>query len=210
MRPTGAFDSLDAIADIAIRANDRVFRLGDIARVYRGYVDPPQQKMRWRGHEALGLGITMAQGGDVIQLGSFYLRYLNPRASAGADLERTMIIRGVRGLFEAETQRAGPAHERPVASARRTSVRFPKGRVRVIAGPRAGETIALDRVIATFGKPGEELAVITRRPQGYFVTHVEGRRVPRVNAQSIGVEARTLRHGDVIEVADQKLELLLD
>ena len=69
VRPSGAFDSLDAIADIAIRANDRVFRLGDIAHVYRGYVDPPQQKMRWRGHEALGLGITMAQGGDVIQLG---------------------------------------------------------------------------------------------------------------------------------------------
>src|SRR5207248_11469487 len=69
VRPTGAFDSLDAIADLAIRANDRVFRLGDIARVYRGYVDPPQQKMRWRGREALGLGITMAQGGDVIELG---------------------------------------------------------------------------------------------------------------------------------------------
>jgi multidrug efflux pump len=69
VRPTGAFDSLDAIRDFAIRANDRVFRLGDIAHVYRGYVDPPQQKMRWKGKEALGLGITMAQGGDVIELG---------------------------------------------------------------------------------------------------------------------------------------------
>ena len=69
VRPTGAFDSLDAIRDFAIRANDRVFRLGDIAHVYRGYVDPPQQKMRWKGKEALGVGITMAQGGDVIQLG---------------------------------------------------------------------------------------------------------------------------------------------
>ena len=69
VRPTGAFDSLEAIADISVRANDRVFRLGDVAHVYRGYVDPPQQKMRWRGREALGLGITMAQGGDVIELG---------------------------------------------------------------------------------------------------------------------------------------------
>jgi multidrug efflux pump len=69
VRPSGAFDSEDAIRDIAIRANDRVFRLGDIARVERGYVDPPQQKMRWKGREALGLGITMAQGGDVIELG---------------------------------------------------------------------------------------------------------------------------------------------
>jgi pSer/pThr/pTyr-binding forkhead associated (FHA) protein len=150
------------------------------------------------------------QHGDVIQLGSFYLRYLNPRASTEADLERTMIIRGIRGIAAAATQRARQAQEPTIASARRTNVRFPRGRVRVIAGSRAGETIALDRVIATFGKPGEELAVITRRPQAYFVTHVEGRRAPRVNGRSIGLDARSLRHGDVIEVADAKLELLLD
>jgi len=69
VRPTGAFDSVDAIRDIAIRANNRVFRLGDIATVTRGYVDPPQQKMRWQGKEALGLGVTMVKGGDVIELG---------------------------------------------------------------------------------------------------------------------------------------------
>ena len=69
VRPTGAFDSVDAIRDIAIRANSRVFRLGDIAKITRGYVDPPQQKMRWQGKEALGLGVTMVKGGDVIELG---------------------------------------------------------------------------------------------------------------------------------------------
>jgi len=69
LRPTGAFDSLDAIRDLALRANNRVFRLGDIATVERGYVDPPQQRMRFRGREALGIGITMAKGGDVIELG---------------------------------------------------------------------------------------------------------------------------------------------
>ena len=69
VRPSGAFDSLDAIRDIAIRAGNRVFRLGDIAEIRRGYVDPPQQRMRFRGHEALGIGVTMATGGDVIELG---------------------------------------------------------------------------------------------------------------------------------------------
>ncbi len=69
VRPTGAFDNVDAIRDIAIRANNRVFRLGDIATVTRGFVDPPQQKMRWQGKDALGLGITMIKGGDVIVLG---------------------------------------------------------------------------------------------------------------------------------------------
>ena len=69
LRPTGAFASVEAIRDIAIRANNRVLRLGDIATVTRGYVDPPQQKMRFHGREALGVGITMAKGGDVIELG---------------------------------------------------------------------------------------------------------------------------------------------
>jgi multidrug efflux pump len=69
LRPTGAFDSLDAIRDITMRANSRALRLGDIATVTRGYVDPPQQQMRFRGQEALGLGITMVKGGDVIELG---------------------------------------------------------------------------------------------------------------------------------------------
>src|SRR5499427_1732457 len=52
LRPTGAFDSLDAIRDITIRANNRVLRLGDIATVTRGDVDPPEQQMRFRGNEA--------------------------------------------------------------------------------------------------------------------------------------------------------------
>ena len=83
LRPSGAFDSLDAVRDIAIRANDRLFRLGDIADVSRGYVDPPQQQMRWHGREALGIGVTMVPGGDVIALG----RALDARTAAlGAEL----------------------------------------------------------------------------------------------------------------------------
>jgi multidrug efflux pump len=69
LRPSGAFDSVQAIRDLSIRANNRIFRLGDIAKVERGYVDPPQQRMRWMGREAMGLGVTMVAGGDVIVLG---------------------------------------------------------------------------------------------------------------------------------------------
>jgi multidrug efflux pump len=69
VRPSGAFDSLEAIREIAIRAGNRVFRLDDIAEVKRGYVDPPQQRMRYRGQESLGIGVTMTSGGDVIELG---------------------------------------------------------------------------------------------------------------------------------------------
>ncbi len=146
------------------------------------------------------------QHGDVIQLGSFYLRYLNPRASSEFDLERTMLIEGLQHLAE-NSQGSATAD---ALRARRTNLRLPSGRVRVTAGAHAGQIVTLDRVIATFGKPGEQVAVITRRPHGYFVTHVEGRRHPRVNGQSIGLEPRALRHGDRIEVGDETFELVLD
>jgi pSer/pThr/pTyr-binding forkhead associated (FHA) protein len=151
------------------------------------------------------------QHGDVMQFGAFYLRYLNPRASADRDLERTMLIAGLHGRVDAAQHESGPPAEAVrMPSARPASIRFPKGRVRVLAGSRTGDAIALDRVVAIFGSPGNGLAVVTRRPHGYFITHVEGRHYPRVNGRSIRKEARALHHGDVIEVVDEKLEFLLD
>ncbi|MCP4043023.1 MAG: efflux RND transporter permease subunit, partial [Gammaproteobacteria bacterium] len=62
-------DSVEAIREVGIRTNERLFRLGDIARVYRDYVDPPQFKMRFMGEEAIGLAVSMANGGNVLALG---------------------------------------------------------------------------------------------------------------------------------------------
>ena len=69
MRVTGDFESIENVREIGIRANGRLFRLGDIAHVYRGYVDPPTTRMRYRGEEAIGLAISMASGGNVLDLG---------------------------------------------------------------------------------------------------------------------------------------------
>ena len=69
VRVGGAFDSPQSVAEIGIQANGRLFRLGDIASIRRGYVDPPILKMRFRGQEAIGLAIAMRRGGDIIQLG---------------------------------------------------------------------------------------------------------------------------------------------
>lgn len=69
LRVSGSFDSLESIREIGIEANDRLFRLGDIARVYRGYTDPPELKVRYMGEEALALAVSMARGGDILQLG---------------------------------------------------------------------------------------------------------------------------------------------
>lgn len=69
IRPSGQYASVAALADTLIRANGKTFRLGDIAQVKRGYADPPVDAMRFAGHPALGIGVTMQPGGDVIELG---------------------------------------------------------------------------------------------------------------------------------------------
>ncbi len=69
LRVSGDFETAENVRNIIIRAGNRSFRLGDIARIYRGYADPPQPKVRFMGKEAIELGVAMTQGGDIIQLG---------------------------------------------------------------------------------------------------------------------------------------------
>ena len=56
------------------------------------------------------------------------------------------------------------------------------------------------------GKPGLQVAVITKRPNGYFITHVEGATYPTLNGASLGAQARPLNDHDLIEIAGVKME----
>ncbi|HEX5091275.1 MAG TPA: efflux RND transporter permease subunit [Burkholderiales bacterium] len=69
VRVTGGFESLADIESVALRVNGRSFRLGDVASVRRGYSDPPAAQMRHQGREAIGVAVTMRDGGDVVSLG---------------------------------------------------------------------------------------------------------------------------------------------
>ena len=69
LRPGGRFDSVEAVSNTLIRANGRTFRLGDIAAVTRGHSDPPSPFVRYQGKPAIGIGIAMTPGGDIIELG---------------------------------------------------------------------------------------------------------------------------------------------
>ncbi|HZX33495.1 MAG TPA: efflux RND transporter permease subunit, partial [Rhodocyclaceae bacterium] len=69
LRVSGDFETVDHVRDIGIRANSRNFRLGDIARVYRGYADPPAPRFRWRGQDGIGIALAMRKGGNVEALG---------------------------------------------------------------------------------------------------------------------------------------------
>jgi len=69
IRPGGAFDTVQAVADTLIRSGSRSFRLGDIATVRRGTSDPPTTRVRFNSKQALAIGVSMTKGGDIIVLG---------------------------------------------------------------------------------------------------------------------------------------------
>jgi multidrug efflux pump len=92
VRPSGQFANVEELGNTLIRVNGRVLRLGDIAEVKRGYTDPPTQYMRFNGKAVLGIGVTMAPGGDVIALGkALDVETARLRASLPAGLKLTQV-----------------------------------------------------------------------------------------------------------------------
>ncbi len=81
--------------------------------------------------------------------------------------------------------------------------------IQILTGPGAGKEMELTKNLTTLGKPGVQVAVITRRPQGYFITHVEGTVYPVVNGKVLDAQAHPLRDHDVIELAGVKMEFFL-
>lgn len=77
--------------------------------------------------------------------------------------------------------------------------------IRVLNGPSAGKALALAKPLTTIGRPGIQVAIVTRRKQGYFITHVEGDSFPLVNGDSIGVDPRLLNIDDVIDLSGTRM-----
>ncbi|MFN2646772.1 MAG: FHA domain-containing protein [Burkholderiales bacterium] len=83
------------------------------------------------------------------------------------------------------------------------------GAIQLLSGANAGKEVELIKPLTTLGKPGVQVAVLTRRPQGYFITHVEGEKRPSVNGEEIGAAPHSLKDHDVIELAGVKMEFFL-
>jgi len=92
----------------------------------------------------------------------------------------------------------------PAAAAGRTPLR--EAAIQVLSGAAAGRTLDLTKNLTTIGKPGLQVAVITKRPNGYFITHVEGATYPTLNGASLGAQAHPLNDHDLIEIAGVKME----
>ena len=78
--------------------------------------------------------------------------------------------------------------------------------IQVLSGAAAGRTLDLTKNLTTIGKPGVQVAVITRRPTGFFITHVEGTVFPTINGVALSGQAKQLADHDLIEIAGIKME----
>lgn len=110
---------------------------------------------------------------------------------------------------------AKPATPAPAAAAMAAAApakpadAHPLAAVQILTGPSAGKELDLVKNLTTLGKPGLQVAVITRRPQGYFITHVEGAKFPVINGKMIDAQAQPLQDHDVIELAGVKMEFFV-
>ena len=81
--------------------------------------------------------------------------------------------------------------------------------IQLLNGANAGRELELTKTLTTLGKPGVQVAVIARRPHGYFITHVEGAQFPVINGKMLDAQAHQLADHDVIELAGIKMEFFL-
>src|SRR5262249_45611793 len=105
----------------------------------------------------------------------------------------------------------GPATTMPPVSAAKPAGGAPQkaAALQLLSGANAGKEMDLTKPLTTLGKPGVQVAVITRRPQGFFITHVEGASFPVVNGKPLDAQAHALNDHDVIELAGVKMEFFL-
>ena len=158
------------------------------------------------------------QDGDVIGIGKHTLKFASGAGSEDddeGDFEQTMVIRpDTKGMPEKEgsesVDRSVEALGQEIAAESRKSAgaEVSKAAVRVISGANAGKELKLTKALTTLGKPGVQVAAITRRATGYYLIEIESKDGghPAVNGQTVGSEAVRLEDESVIEVAGVKME----
>ena len=146
--------------------------------------------------------------GDTITIGRNSLRYESEQDGDSEEFEKTMILRpgqvaAAMGAAQAPASAPAAAHgmDKPL-----------NGKLRVDTGSNAGKELELTKALTTIGKPGIQVAAITKRADGYYIVHVGGAaggKRPLVNGAEIDTQARKLNAGDVVELAGTKMSFLL-
>jgi predicted component of type VI protein secretion system len=135
---------------------------------------------------------------DTVEVGKYKIKYL---VDEGGDYEKTMLMRP--GMAAPAMASGAPA-----AAAAAGAVGQPAATIKVLNGAAAGREVALTKVVTTVGKPGVQVASITKRPNGYAFAHVEGATRPSVNGVPLVGDSVPLRNGDVIELAGTQMQFV--
>jgi pSer/pThr/pTyr-binding forkhead associated (FHA) protein len=169
--------------------------------------------------------------GDVITIGHHHLRFVDSQVESSEqdEFERTLVIQpgqvsearlraATESLGAPAPQSARQAPAAPAAPAPRASpAPEPAGdkgapsraaKLQVLSGQFAGRELELAKTLTTLGRPGVQVAAISRRADGYYVVHVESSKpgdYPLVNGQPIGPQARRLHDNDVVTLAGVKM-----
>jgi len=154
------------------------------------------------------------QHGDVITVGHHQLRFVEDDEQQD-DFEKTMVIQPSARPVE-KVRTASEIAEKASASLSATGTRRAlgdgavpkKAKLQVLSGAFAGRELELNKALTTLGRPGVQVAAITRRADGYFIVHVDSEKendYPLVNGVPIGAQARQLHDNDVIQLAGVKM-----
>ncbi len=151
------------------------------------------------------------QHGDVITVGHHQLRFMEDDEQQD-EFEKTMVIqpsaRPMQALRAAAEAVAAANGSKPAAAAA-----TPKpAKLQVLSGAFAGRELELTKTLTTLGRPGVQVAAITRRADGYYIVHVDSDqpdRFPVINGAPIGLQPTLLRDNDVIQLAGVKMGFFL-
>src|SRR5262245_45975157 len=130
-------------------------------------------------------------------------------AAAAVGVSASQPIKPMSAPHAAPSRTSGPAMPaaRPMAAAPSAAIPGAKlAAIQVLSGANAGREMELTKALTTLGKPGVQVAVITKRPQGYYITHVEGANFPIVNGRLLDAQAHPLNDHDIVELAGVKME----
>lgn len=135
---------------------------------------------------------------DTVEIGKYKIKYL---VDETGDYEKTMIMRPPAPAVPGPGGGIAPALGGQPPAAQSASIK-------VLNGAAAGREVVLTKVVTTVGKPGVQVASITKRPNGYAFAHVEGASKPSINGVPIVGDSVPLRNGDVIELAGTQMQFI--
>jgi FHA domain len=138
---------------------------------------------------------------DTVEIGKYKIKYI---VDDGVDYEKTMVLKpgSVAGQPGAAPGMGSASGFGSLGASNQPGV------IKVLNGAAAGREVQLSKVVTTVGKPGVQVASITKRPGGYVLAHVEGTMRPTVNGNPLMGETVSLKSGDVIELAGTQMQFI--